>query len=408
MSYGDKQLHSFGISSRHAPWRRAARPLAILFVLQLSGIGCAARAPELPEPTRPDEFSPYLTVYEEQLEREGITLEGAEAYVAGRASSPLPGDNGDATSAIDETEEALLSLSAQRPVGQETFKVVDGIAEYRIGPGDILLLTTFLGPETPVPTSFRVLADGTINIARFSIGSVQAAGTTPSELTRILTDLYRQYVPSGYAEARVEEYAAWRATLTGEIAESAEGGPGNYVLDGRTTVTDFIYEFGGPTASADLGDVRILRGGVQQRVDVAGVLAGTADDPTLRSGDIVRIPSIEQGSSRMFLFGEIAAPGVYTFTEGITVLDAIAQAGGYTQNAKRTAVYVSRPSTAAVIPVNLDIILGGGQTASAPLLEAGDFVVVPFAANRGAAIRDWVGIFSLILSALTIIELVRR
>jgi len=407
VSYGDKQLHSFGISSRHAPWRRGARPLAVLFVLQFSGIGCAARAPELPEPTRPDEFSPYLTVYEEQLELAGITLEGAETYVAGRASSPLTNDGG-TTNGTDATGEELLSLSAQGPGGQETFKVVDGIAEYRIGPGDILQLTTFLGPETPIPTSFRVLADGTINIARFNIGSVQAAGTTPSELTRILTDLYRRYVPSGYAEARVEEYTAWHATLSGEIAESAEGGPGNYVLDGRTTVTDFIYAYGGPSASADLGDVRILRAGVQQRVDVAGVLAGTADDPTLRSGDIVLIPSIEQGSSRMFLFGEVASPGVYTFTEGITVLDAIAQAGGYTQNAKRTAVYVSRPSTAEVIPVNLDIMLGGGQTASAPLLEAGDFVVVPFAPNRSEAIRGWVGIFSLILSALTIIELVRR
>jgi len=408
VSYGDKQLRSFGISSRHAPWRRAARPLAILFVAQLSGIGCAARAPELPEPTRPDEFSPYLTVYEEQLEQVGITLEGAEDYVAGRTSSPLPGDNGDAARAIDETEGELLALSAQAPAGEETFKVVDGVAEYRIGPGDILELTTFLGPEVPTPRSFRVLADGTINIARFNIGTVQAVGTTPSELTRILTDLYRQYVPSGYAEARVEEFNAWHATLSGEIADSTLGGPGNYALDGRTTVTNFIYEYGGPTISADLGDVRILRAGVQQRVDVAGVLAGTADDPTLRSADIVLIPSIEQGSSRMFLFGEVASPGVYTFTEGITVLDAIAQAGGYTQNAKRAAVYVSRPGTAEVIPVNLDIILGAGQAASAPTLEAGDFVVVPFAPNRSEAIRDWVGIFSLILSALTIIELVRR
>ena len=279
--------------------RRAARPLAILFVLQLSGIGCAARAPDLPEPTRPDEFSPYLTVYEDQLEREGITLTSAEDYVAGRTSSPLTGGNGDATSAVDETEEALLPLSAQDLAGEATFKVVDGVAEYRIGPGDILGLTTFLGPETPTPTSLRVLANGTINIARFNIGSVQAAGTTPSELTSILTDLYRQYVPSGYVEARVEEYTAWHATLSGEIADSAEGGPGNYVLDGRTTVTDFIYKYGGPTASADLGDVRILRAGVERRVDVARVLAGTVDDPTLRSGDIVRIPSIEQGSSQI-------------------------------------------------------------------------------------------------------------
>jgi len=399
VSYRDRQRMTFAISSPRSPWRRAARPLAILFSLQLSGIGCAARAPELAEPTRPDEMTPYLGVYEAQLEKEGISLRDAEDYVTGRAESPLA-----------ETESAGPTPIPATPSqsNEPTFKIVDGVPEYRIGPGDLLLVTPFLGPEEPRPITYRVQADGSIFIGRFNIGTVPAAGLTPTELTRSLSNAFRQYVPNGYVEARVEEYSAWSATLTGEIRSTNADGPGNYVLDGRVTVSDFIYSHGGPTPDSDLGDVRVVRGGDQLRINVAEVLAGSSDDFPLYSGDIVFVPSIEQGGSRMFIFGEVQSPGVYTYNEGISVLDAIAQAGGYTQTAKRTAVYISRPSTAEVIPVNLDVTLGAGQTAQAPNLEPGDFVVVPYSPNRSQLIRDWVGIFSVILSALTIIELVRR
>jgi len=402
VSYGDRQRPSFSISSPRAPWRRAARPLVVLFTLQLSGIGCAARAPELPAPTKPDDFSPYLTVYEEQLAQQGITLEGAEDYVAGRSASPLP-------EAADSGDGAVVDAGApQGQVGEPTYKVIDGVPEYRIGAGDVVRVTSFLGPETPAPLSFRVQSDGTIFVARFNIGAIQAAGSTPSELTRVLTDAFRQYVPNGFVEVRIDEYNAWRATLTGEIVSAVGEGPGSYGLEGRVTASDFIYAHGGPTASADLGDVRVIRGGNELRVDVAAVLSGSEQDPALLSGDIVHVPSIEEGSSRFFIFGEVAQPGVYIYTSGISVLDAIAQAGGYTQTAKRSAVYISRPGTAEVVPVDLDVMLGAGLTAQAPPLVAGDFVVVPYAPDRSQLIRDWVGIFSLILSALTIIELVRR
>jgi len=58
--------------------------------------------------------------------------------------------------------------------------------------------------------------------------------------------------------------------------------------------------------------------------------------------------------------------------------------------------------------VNLDITLGTGQAASAPTLVAGDFVIVPSSSDRSQKIRDWVGIFGLILSALAIIEIIRQ
>ncbi len=408
MSYGDRRGHQCGLHNPRAPWRRAARPLAILFVVQLSGVGCAARAPQIPAPTKPDELEPYLTVYQDQLESEGITLEGAEEYLAGRTSSPLLDRRSGNGRSAPEADVASADVAVQGSAGEATFKIIDGIAEYRIGPGDLIGITTFLGPEIPAAVSFRVPADGSLYIARFDIGTVQAMGLTPTELSRALTTAYKRYVPTGFAEARVLEYNAWSALLTGEIQLIGGNGPGEYPLDGRVTVTDFIYRHGGPSDTADLADVRVLRRGSEQRVDVAAVLAGTADDPPLYSGDIVNVPSIEQGASRIFIFGEVGAPGVYAHTEGLSVLDAIAQAGGWTPNADRESVYVSRPATGEVIPVNLDVTLSTGQAAAAPQVQAGDFVVVPPTENRSQTIRDWIGIFSLILSALTIIEIIRR
>ena len=408
MSYGDGRGHQFGLHDPRAPWRRAARPLAILFVVQLSGVGCAARAPEIPTPTKPDELAPYLTVYQDQLESEGITLEGAEEYLAGRTSSPLPEGRRENGRSAPEADVAIADVAGQGPAGEATFKMIDGVAEYRIGPGDVIGITTFLGPETPAAVNFRVPTDGSIYITRFDIGAVRATGQTPTELSRTLTDAYRHYVRTGFAEARVLEYHAWSALLTGEIEGTGGEGPGGYPLDGRVTVADFIYRHGGPANTADLGDVRVLRQGSEQRVDVAAVLAGTADDPPLYSGDIVHVPSIEQGSNRIFIFGEVGTPGVYSHTEGLSVLDAIAQAGGWTANANRESVYISRPTTGETIPVNLDVTLGTGQAAAAPQVEAGDFIVVPLTEDRSQTIRDWIGIFSLILSALTIIELIRR
>lgn len=421
-----KRSYSLGVACPRAPWRRAARPLAVVFCLQLSGVGCARPAPAA-APTRPNDLVALIVHYEDQLEGEGITLEDAEDYVSGRSASPLPEPedtfrtpgrdatdvkvplpNRQAVDGTPSTTAAAAASPAQGTAGEPTFKIVDGVAEYRIGPGDVISVTPYLGPETPTPTSLRVQADGNIYLARFNIGAVAAAGSTPTELTRALTGSFRRFVPTGYVEVRIEEYNAWSATLTGEIRDTPNGGAGNYPIDGRITLSEFINSYGGPTDSADLGDVRIVRQGGELLVDLSSVLAGTLDDPTLLAGDVVHVPSIRQGSSRMFIFGEVREPGVYTYTEGISVLDAIAQAGGWTETAKRDAVYVSRPTTGEVIPVNLDTILGDGQARQAPPLEPGDFVVVPFSPDRSQKIRDWVGIASLILSAITILELTRR
>jgi len=397
--------------SERAPWRRAARPLAILFCAQLSGIGCAARTVEIAPPTQPSEIEPYLQVYEDQLEKGGITLEEAEGYLTGRSDSLFPGDKG--TGAADlatfaSTDPDLeAGLAGQLLSGSETtYRIVDGVAEYRIGPGDVLAITTFLGPETPTPRTYRVGADGKIFIARFNIGAVHAAGAGPTELSRTVTDLYRQYVPAGYAEVRVQDYNAWSASLMGEIVLAQGVGPGIWPLQGRVTASEFIVGHGGPTADGDMSNVRIVREGVETRVNLISVIEGRGgDDPPINAGDIVFVPSIASGpsASAIFLLGEVYQPGVHNYIEGASVLDAIARAGGYTSTAGTDKVFLTRPSTGEVIPVDLGVYLGEGQAASAPVVHAGDFIVVPFRdRNFSERLRDWVAVMSLIISAATI------
>lgn len=408
-----RNLDRLGLTSADATWKRWQRPIAAILLAHMTAIGCASGTGALEPPTTTPEVEPYLRQYEDQLERQGVTVEEATAYLEGGGSLDTLEGNGDAPGDLLTAERLARLDEGALDTPQRDFvswKLIEGVAEYRLGPGDIVQVTVFLGPETPVATTYRVLADGTLFVPRFEIGEVGAGGLTPTELSRELTERYRRYVPSGYAEVRVDEYTAWEATLVGEIRVGDGIGPGTYLLRGRETAAEFIFSHGGPTANADLSDVRLVRDGVEQRLDLARALSGTGgENPALDAGDVVRVPSIAVGASRYFVLGEVNTPGVFTLTESLTVLDAIAQAGSYNFEAKIDGVFLSRSSTGEVIPLDLDVVLGQADFAGDVPIQAGDFLVVP---RRGRTFweqtRDWIGLATLFISVATVVELIRR
>ena len=118
---------------------------------------------------------------------------------------------------------------------------------------------------------------------------------------------------------------------------------------------------------------------------------------------------IPTGSSRYFIFGEVGAPGVYTVTPDLTILDAIAQAGAYTSTADGSKVFISRSTTGEVLPVNLEVVLGEAQFAGDLQLRAGDFVVVPTRPRTfWEKTRDWIGLTTLVLSVASVIALIQN
>ena len=81
-------------------------------------------------------------------------------------------------------------------------------------------------------------------------------------------------------------------------------------------------------------------------------------------------------SFRVSVIGEVARPGRYDFRSWTTVLDALAQAGGFTQFASRSRIIILQPDgkTMKRIPFNYNKV---GSEQENFYLRNGDIVMVP-------------------------------
>ena len=87
----------------------------------------------------------------------------------------------------------------------------------------------------------------------------------------------------------------------------------------------------------------------------------------------------EVRSFKVSIIGEIKTPGRYEFRSRTTVLDALAQAGAFTQFASRGRIVVLRPNGNGVQQIPFDykrVIATRGENENF-FLEPGDIIVVP-------------------------------
>ena len=84
-------------------------------------------------------------------------------------------------------------------------------------------------------------------------------------------------------------------------------------------------------------------------------------------------------SRKVFITGEVEKPGVYTLTGPMTVLQLIANAGGFKEYAKRDAVVIMRSDAGRQVQLPFDYteVLHGKKLQQNVELKPGDTVVVP-------------------------------
>ena len=121
------------------------------------------------------------------------------------------------------------------------------------------------------------------------------------------------------------------------------------------------------------------------RLAVAGLEPTAVADllsERLRSGQYLRNPQVsvlvkEYNSKRVSIMGAVARPGTFPMSSGLTVVQAISLAGGFTPLASRNNTVVSRRVNGVVrrYTVQVDDVTTGG--ASDVPLAAGDIVYVP-------------------------------
>jgi protein involved in polysaccharide export with SLBB domain len=105
-------------------------------------------------------------------------------------------------------------------------------------------------------------------------------------------------------------------------------------------------------------------------VDLERLNAGDASaDIELRAGDRLYVPPVES----VFVDGQVGKPGAIAYRDGMTVTQAIAQAGSTLGTARKAGVYIMRGEER--IAVNLKRILSGEEADVA--LRPSDRVYIP-------------------------------
>ena len=250
------------------------------------------------------------------------------------------------------------------------------IAEYRIGPKDVLELNV-IGFED-LNRKVRVSEDGKISLPY--LGDVEVRGLTKSELEKKLAKLLEEkYLQNPQVTVVIVEYQSRKVYLIGAVTT-----PGPYDLLGRLTLLKLVSQAGGLTADAgnEIIIMRQLPDGTKTSLKISVedlILKGDPSlDVPLQPDDVISIPVDK--IVQIYVTGQVKTPGALNVKKSNipTLLRAIAQAGGFADRASKGSVIIKRIGEGGKeikIQVDVgDIIKGKKKDIQ---LQESDVVIVP-------------------------------
>jgi protein involved in polysaccharide export with SLBB domain len=170
----------------------------------------------------------------------------------------------------------VLFVSVWACLGFATSQAVSqGVADYRLGPGDKIRVTVF-GHED-LSGEFEV--DGSGNVSLPLIRNVPAQGLTVSQLEQAVIDrLQPDYLKDPSVSVEVLNYRPFY--IYGEVNQ-----PGSYPYVSGMTVLNAIAMAGGFTYRAKKSEVQIIRSDDTSKTPLEG-----GPDTQVLPGDVIEVP----------------------------------------------------------------------------------------------------------------------
>jgi polysaccharide export outer membrane protein len=345
-----RTLRSFGRSS--APG---------LVLLLLSGL-MAAQAPAEP-PAHPQSTQPP------PVQSQGSPVESA-ARPASQMAVGSPQGNPEAQNSAAVTPKANASSVPS---------VTPDSPHLKLGAGDLIEVSVYNVPE--LATKARVGNSGDVYLPL--IDYVHVADLTTEEAQMVIQKRLEDggFVRSPHVTIYVDESASQGVTLLGEVNK-----PGVYPNMGDHTLYDLISVAGGFTASA-ARKVSIIHRGQTESVHLL-LPRNLADDLTnnvdILPGDTIMVPR----APIIYVVGDVGHPsGLLVDNGSLTVLQAIALAGGANKTAKMGGVRIIRKGPEGM--TETQVPLKKMLEAKAPdiTLQGDDILFVPISGGRVLAAR---------------------
>lgn len=219
---------------------------------------------------------------------------------------------------------------------------------YLIGPTDVLAIKVF--DEPALSSNYQVDSDGSITFAL--VGRVMVGGKTVREIEALLTKLLApDYVRRAQVSVEIAQYRSRSIFVLGEVRT-----PGKYSIEDQVTLLEVIAKAGSLTSTA--GNSIVVRRQKDPSVPVTGpVLPGSDagveimrisyDDLKegrfnsniiLQDGDTLFVPQAE----RFYVTGFVKTPGSFVLVPNMSVQQAIAQAGGFTERGSQRGIKIVR------------------------------------------------------------------
>ena len=208
---------------------------------------------------------------------------------------------------------------------------------YVLGVGDRLRIIVF--GEPTLSGEFVIDSTGTVSLPL--IGEVSAAGVSVREFQgNVERALSEGYLNDPRVSAEVMNFRPFY--ILGEVTR-----PGEYPYASNLTVLNAVATAGGFTPLASQTRVYI-----KQELSLSGGLL-------VQPGDTIRI-----AKGAFYILGEVGRPGEYAYSDGLTALNAIATAGGFTYRANRGRIFIQRQGAAEEISMRLrpDLRIEPGDT----------------------------------------------
>ena len=229
---------------------------------------------------------------------------------------------------------------------------------YTIEPGDQLLVTV-AGPEKELTTLVIVRPDGIITYPW--VGDVEAAGLTLTQLSRTistqLSDL--DYYVDPQVTVQLKESSGELICVVGDVVD-----PGQKIFPRPANVVEVLAAAGWFEETADLTNARIISTKGKQKeiipVDLRSLLKmdiavqdvaseQLSDDKfMLEDGDVLVIPSSIK-AERIDVIGRVTISGQYRVRSAISLVGALALAGGPLETANLRRIRIIRADGSVII-----------------------------------------------------------
>jgi len=252
--------------------------------------------------------------------------------------------------------------------------------EYIIGCGDVLQISVWGNEELNVTVPVR--PDGYISMPL--LNDVMAKGHTPMELAKIIEIKLQDFLSHPAVYVIPQEMNNLKVYVIGNGVTAGE-----YILQGEITLLQFLAKLGSRqieilqegnvvTQGPDYYHAYLLRNGekIKEGFHNLFIKGAVEEDIPLKAGDILFIPDNFQNNIK--IVGSVNTPGVITYRENLTILDAILAVGGFDEFAKENAVVVVREEKGQKheIIVKMKDLMKKGKLKENIILNPGDMIIV--------------------------------